>query len=81
MFKAFGPSFKKNQTLSAFENVNVHPLMCKLLDLDSKQSNGSDKIFEPYLVVSGSYSVHLSEKTTWIPIISFLIQSILCKLA
>lgn len=44
-----GPNFKEKQTMSGFENINVHPLMCKLLDLDSKQSSGTAKDFEPYL--------------------------------
>ena len=61
--KAFGPAFKKNQKLPPFENVNVQPLMVKLLDLESSQSNGTAKIFEPYLV---SKAARLSQYYVWV---------------
>lgn len=47
---AFGPDFKKGQKIEPFENVNIQPLICKLLNLVSSQSNGTAKIFEPYLI-------------------------------
>ena len=46
VFAAHGPSFERNVEIEAFENVNVYPLICDLLDIKCNPHNGSLKYFE-----------------------------------
>uniref|UniRef100_T1JIG3 Integrin alpha third immunoglobulin-like domain-containing protein n=1 Tax=Strigamia maritima TaxID=126957 RepID=T1JIG3_STRMM len=41
LFIASGPSFKRNVELASFNNVDVYSLMCHLLEITPKPSNGS----------------------------------------
>lgn len=47
--QARGPKFKKQIKLSPFENVNVYPLLCNLLEIDCKKNNGSVDVFKSAL--------------------------------
>lgn len=44
-----GPSFKPGSKMQGFPNINVHPLICKLLDINSDQSQGNSLQFEPFI--------------------------------
>lgn len=41
IFLAMGPSFKKGATVDTFNNVDVYPLLCKILGLKPAPNNGS----------------------------------------
>jgi predicted AlkP superfamily pyrophosphatase or phosphodiesterase len=45
LFVAEGPAFRKGATLAPFDNVDVEPLMAKLLRLNAPRSDGSAKVF------------------------------------
>ncbi|KAK3774569.1 hypothetical protein RRG08_034999 [Elysia crispata] len=49
-FLAMGPSFKKNYSVDSFNNVDVYPLMCQLLQLTPAPNNGSMDIVKKLLV-------------------------------
>jgi predicted AlkP superfamily pyrophosphatase or phosphodiesterase len=49
LFVAEGPAFRKGVTLAPFDNVDVEPLMAKLLDLKAPPADGSAKVFDPGL--------------------------------
>jgi len=49
-FYAWGPAFKKNMKIEGFENINVYPLIAKILDLKiSSPVDGKLKVLEPIL--------------------------------
>ena len=50
IFLASGPNFKKKQTLAPFINVFVYPLLCKLLNIECVQANGTAQIFDSVYV-------------------------------
>ena len=33
IFYAFGPEIKENLQISAFENIHIYPIICKILDI------------------------------------------------
>ena len=41
IFISHGPSFKTNFKINAFNNVDIYPLMCFLLDVEPASNNGS----------------------------------------
>ena len=41
IFTARGPDFAMNKQLNSFENVNVYPVICNLLNINCHSSNGS----------------------------------------
>jgi len=45
-FQAHGPNFKKNKILQPFDNVNIYPLLCKLLNINCHANNGTTKVFD-----------------------------------
>jgi hypothetical protein len=49
IFYAVGPDIKPNTTVPAFENVNVYPLIAKILGLDTAPTDGSIKVLAPIL--------------------------------
>jgi alkaline phosphatase D len=49
IFYAMGPDIKPNTTVPAFENVNVYPLIAKILGLDTASTDGSIKVLAPIL--------------------------------
>src|ERR1700722_13666350 len=49
VFYAVGPDIKPNTTVPAFENVNVYPLIAKILGLDTAPTDGSIKVLAPIL--------------------------------
>ena len=49
IFYAMGPDIKPNTTVPAFENVNVYPLIAKILGLDTAPTDGSIKVLAPIL--------------------------------
>ena len=49
LFVAEGPAFKAGQTLPAFDNVDVEPLMAELLGLKAPKSDGSARVFKSVL--------------------------------
>ncbi len=50
IFIAYGKNFKAGQTINAFENVNIAPLILHLLNItDADNLDGSFAIFLPYL--------------------------------
>jgi hypothetical protein len=50
IFLAHGPDFKKNLTIKSFENVNVYPLLCNLLQISCHPSNGTANLAETILI-------------------------------
>jgi predicted AlkP superfamily pyrophosphatase or phosphodiesterase len=49
-FLAWGPAFKKQRKIKAFENVNVYPMIAEILGLKYKHTtDGKIKILEPIL--------------------------------
>ena len=49
IFVASGPDFKVNERVESFENVNVYPLMCRLLKIECHQNSGSAEIVDRLL--------------------------------
>jgi len=41
IFIAHGPAFKKGYKAEPFENVDLYPLLCHLLDIEPRPNNGS----------------------------------------
>lgn len=41
LFLARGPSFKKGAVVETFNNIDLYPLMCQLLQLKAAPNNGS----------------------------------------
>ncbi|XP_035686597.1 ectonucleotide pyrophosphatase/phosphodiesterase family member 5-like [Branchiostoma floridae] len=41
LFIAFGPAFEEGLTSKPFSNVDLYPLMCKILDFEPRPNNGS----------------------------------------
>ena len=48
-FIAMGPGFREGAEVQTFNNVDVYPLMCYLLDLYPAPSNGSLDALKPLL--------------------------------
>jgi predicted AlkP superfamily pyrophosphatase or phosphodiesterase len=50
VFYAWGPAFRKNTTIEGFENVNVYPLIAKILELKiTGQIDGNLKVLRPII--------------------------------
>lgn len=43
IFMAKGPMFKTGQVLEPFDNIDLFPLMCYLLELTTTPTEGSDR--------------------------------------
>ncbi|ELK34702.1 Ectonucleotide pyrophosphatase/phosphodiesterase family member 7 [Myotis davidii] len=52
IFRAFGPSFKKNHLAEPFDSIHIYPLMCKLLGVTPEPHNGSLAVTQEMLVDS-----------------------------
>jgi predicted AlkP superfamily pyrophosphatase or phosphodiesterase len=50
LFVAEGPAFRPGQSLPAFDNVDIQPLMARLLHLDAPKGDGNDKVFDSVLM-------------------------------
>jgi len=51
IFIANGSNFKAGKSIKAFENIDVFPLICKLLNIDIPSDvDGNAAIFTPYLI-------------------------------
>jgi len=49
-FYAWGPAIRPGGKIPAFENVNVYPLIAKILGLDiTEKTDGSLKVLQPIL--------------------------------
>ena len=51
LFVAEGPAFRQGVTLAPFDNVDVEPLMAKLLGLKAPKADGMAATFRPVLTV------------------------------
>ncbi|XP_030606560.1 ectonucleotide pyrophosphatase/phosphodiesterase family member 7 isoform X1 [Archocentrus centrarchus] len=60
IFRAFGPSFKKNYLSEPFDSIHIYPLMCKLLQIEPAPHNGSLSMTEDMLLSGGSQEARLS---------------------
>nr|XP_015805091.2 ectonucleotide pyrophosphatase/phosphodiesterase family member 7 [Nothobranchius furzeri] len=49
IFRAFGPSFKRNFVSEPFDSIHIYPLMCKLLQVEPAPHNGSLAVTEDML--------------------------------
>ncbi len=49
LFVAEGPAFKAGQTLPAFDNVDIQPLVARLLGIEVPKGDGTAKVFDPAL--------------------------------
>jgi predicted AlkP superfamily pyrophosphatase or phosphodiesterase len=49
IFYAIGPDIRPNTTVPAFENVNIYPLIAKILGLDTTPTDGDIKVLAPIL--------------------------------
>lgn len=49
LFVAEGPAFRRGQTLPPFDNVDVEPLVARLLHLKAPKADGSAKVFDRVL--------------------------------
>ncbi len=61
IFVASGPDFKVNEKVESFENVNVYPLMCRLLRIDCHQNSGSKEVVDRLLVRNNSNSLSIGK--------------------
>jgi len=52
-FLAYGPAFQKGVSLDPFHNVDLFPLMCKLIELDPPKHDGNLQRVNRALVASG----------------------------
>ena len=43
-FIAMGPNFKPGASVETFNNVDIYPLMCRLLGIPAAPNNGSSHI-------------------------------------
>ena len=50
LFYGYGSSLKKNVDIRPFETINLYNLMCRLLNVEPSQNNGTMSIIEPLLV-------------------------------
>jgi predicted AlkP superfamily pyrophosphatase or phosphodiesterase len=49
-FYAWGPAFKQHQAIAGFENINVYPLIAKILDLHlTEKIDGNLNVLSPIL--------------------------------
>ena len=48
-FMAMGPAFKVKHTVKTFKNVDVYPLICKILGIQPAPNNGSLEIVQNLL--------------------------------
>ena len=49
-FYAWGPAFKKHKTIGGFENVNIYPLVAKILRLNyTNEIDGKLKVLRAVL--------------------------------
>ncbi|XP_038160479.1 ectonucleotide pyrophosphatase/phosphodiesterase family member 7 [Cyprinodon tularosa] len=53
IFRAFGPSFKKNFVSEPFDSIHIYPLLCKLLRIEPAPHNGSLEVTEAMLWSGG----------------------------
>ncbi|XP_013877682.1 ectonucleotide pyrophosphatase/phosphodiesterase family member 7 [Austrofundulus limnaeus] len=53
IFRAFGPSFKKNFVSEPFDSVHIYPLMCELLQIQPEPHNGSLEVTRDLLWSGG----------------------------
>ena len=49
IFLARGPAFKENTKIASFQNINLYPLMCKLLGIKGQNSNSTVDMSESVL--------------------------------
>jgi predicted AlkP superfamily pyrophosphatase or phosphodiesterase len=49
IFYAIGPDIRPNKTVPAFENVNIYPLIAKILGLDTTVTDGDVRVLAPIL--------------------------------
>lgn len=49
IFMARGPDFLPSKTLAPFKNVDVYPLLCKLIDIDCPPADGTARTFDQVL--------------------------------
>jgi predicted AlkP superfamily pyrophosphatase or phosphodiesterase len=52
IFYAIGPDIQSNAKVAAFENVNIYPLIAKILGLDTTPTDGDLKVLTPILYKS-----------------------------
>lgn len=64
IFLATGPAFKKNYTAEPFQNLDVFPLLCHLLNIPEPPNNGSMEHVEPILIPHGLFEAIFSR--SWI---------------
>ncbi|MEQ2164384.1 hypothetical protein GOODEAATRI_006222 [Goodea atripinnis] len=53
IFRALGPSFKKNFVSEPFDSIHIYPLLCKLLKIEPAPHNGSLEVTEAMLWSGG----------------------------
>lgn len=49
IFMARGPDFKPNSRVAPFRNVDIHPLLCKLIDIECPKGDGTSETFDAVL--------------------------------
>jgi hypothetical protein len=49
IFYAIAPAIRRNTTVPGFENVNIYPLIAKILGLDTTPTDGDPKVLVPSL--------------------------------
>jgi ectonucleotide pyrophosphatase/phosphodiesterase family member 5 len=51
IFFAHGPAFKQQYKIETFNNVDIYPLMCKILDVQEAPNNGSiERVYDMLMV-------------------------------
>lgn len=63
IYEANGPSFKSKITLEPFQNVNVYSLLCKLVEINCKPSNGTINVFTDILKSSSTKLLNFNKLT------------------
>ena len=54
LFIANGPAFRSGTRLPIFDNVNVYPLLARLLGVQPRENDGDPRLLEPALVETGA---------------------------
>jgi len=76
IFIASGPSFKQNFKVNNFNNVDLYPLMCKVLDIEPGLNNGSLYIVQNVLINPSDKYQTFYIIISIIPVISAMLTAI-----
>jgi hypothetical protein len=80
LFIAQGPAIRKSFKIENFNNVDIYPLMCAILDITPGIHNGSISNVEPMLVKFSRRHILLYAFISFTPIISAVLTALVLYL-